>query len=189
MQDEPLLANLSAGDFIAQGAKYRAPCLTLLYDKARNMVGQQSNGDDMNHGTAFAGLVTYIEHVRMDSLKASVCKLKDLAGSLQVKAGTNWNPVAGRVHSIRLKDGLLSYIPDMETHKHGRHVVLVCNEDIGAALVKACELDADNDGVNMIRATAIGRGEMGNMKLSFDGLFDFHTSHLEQGSIIGIWQP
>ena len=41
----------------------------------------------------------------------------------------------------------------MDAHKHGRDVVLVCNEDAGAALRKACEHDADNDAVHLARAT------------------------------------
>ena len=31
----------------------------------------------------------------------------------------------------------------MEAHKQGRDVVLVSNEDVGAALRKACEHDSD----------------------------------------------
>lgn len=54
LQDKPLLAKLSAGDLIAQEAKYHAKCLTPLYTKA-----QESDTDNVIHGIAFAGLVSY----------------------------------------------------------------------------------------------------------------------------------
>ena len=70
LQDKPLLAKLSAGDLIAQEAKYHAKCLASLYNKARDVNTLDSNVDDVNHGIAFAGLVSYIEEARMDSLVA-----------------------------------------------------------------------------------------------------------------------
>ncbi len=65
LQDKPLLAKLSAGDLIAQEAKYHAHCIASLYNKARDTKAQESNIDDVNHGIAFAGLVAYIEEVCM----------------------------------------------------------------------------------------------------------------------------
>ena len=56
-KDKSLLAKLSAGDLIAQEAKYHARCLAALYNEARYTKGQESNADDMNHGIAFAGLL------------------------------------------------------------------------------------------------------------------------------------
>ena len=79
LQYKPLLAKLSAGDLIAQEAKYHPQCLPLcMHDKAQDMKAQVSNVDNVNHGNAFAGLVSYIEEVRMDSLVAPVFKLADL---------------------------------------------------------------------------------------------------------------
>ena len=48
LQDKPLLAILSAGDLIAQEAKYHAKCLASLYNKARDMTAQDSNVDEIN---------------------------------------------------------------------------------------------------------------------------------------------
>lgn len=47
--------------------------------------------------------------------------------------GTN---IVGRIHSIKLKDRILSYFQDMEAHKKGRDVMLAFKEDIGLALSK-----------------------------------------------------
>ncbi len=78
LQDKPLLAKLSAGDLIAQEAKYHPQCLASLYNKARDTKEPESSVDDIYHGIAFAGLVSYIEEVRMDSFIAPVFKLMDL---------------------------------------------------------------------------------------------------------------
>ena len=50
LQDKPLLAKLSAGDLIAQEAKYHPQCLTSLYNKALDKKAPESNVDDINHG-------------------------------------------------------------------------------------------------------------------------------------------
>ena len=65
-----------------------------------------------------------------------------------------------RVHSTKLKDKILSYFPDMEAHKQGGNIVLVRNRDIGCALVKACNLDADSDAVQLAGAATIVRKDM-----------------------------
>ena len=68
LQDKPLLAklSLSAGDLIAQEAKYHPQCLSSLYNKAWDPKATESHVDSINHGIAFAGLVSYIEEVRMN---------------------------------------------------------------------------------------------------------------------------
>ena len=48
----------------------------------------------------------------------------------------------------------------MEAHKQGRNIVLVRNRDIGCALVKACNLDADSDAVQLGWSATIVRKDM-----------------------------
>ena len=48
----------------------------------------------------------------------------------------------------------------MEAHMQGREIVLVFNEDLGAALGKACEHDADSDAVHLAKAAMIVRREL-----------------------------
>ena len=76
--NKPLLAKLSAGDLIAQEEKYHPQCLASLYNKARDPKATESHVDSINHGIAFARLVSYIEEVRMDSVVALEFKLTDL---------------------------------------------------------------------------------------------------------------
>ncbi len=176
LQDKPLLAKLSAGDLIAQEAKYHPQCLASLYNKARDAKEPESSVDDINHGIAFAGLVSYIEEVHMDSFIAPVFKLMDLVNLYRTRLEQLGTHETGRIHSTKLKNRILSYFPDMNAHIQGRDVVLICNKDVGAALKKACEHDTDNDAVHLARAAKIVRKkDMLKMKNEFSGSFDAHS--------------
>ena len=45
--------------------------------------------------------------------------------------------------------------PDMPTQNKGRNVLVAFEEDVGAALAKACELDSDKSAVHLARAAQI----------------------------------
>lgn len=173
LEDMPLLSKLSAGDLIAQEAKYHTQCLVSLYNKARDVKLSEETDTDIdraNHGIALAELVCYIDETRAgDSDVAPLFKMTDLtnlySNRLQ-QLGTNI-----RVHSTKLKNRILCYFPDMEAHKQGREIVLVFNKDIGQALRKACEHDADDDAVHIARAATILRRDMFKMKAVFSDSF------------------
>ena len=80
--------------------------------------------------------------------------------------------VNGCVHTTRLKERILAYFPDMETHMLVREVVLVCNKDVGLAVRKACESDADNDAVHLVKIANIVSRDIFKMKRQFSGSFD-----------------
>ena len=79
LQDENLLAKLSAGDFIAQEAKYHAKCLTNLYYSACAKVSQDQDASDdqICKGIALAEMISYIEEKRQDE-DVKVFRLADL---------------------------------------------------------------------------------------------------------------
>ena len=60
-----------------------------------------------------------------------------------------------RVHSTPLKQRLLAQFPHMWAHNKGRDVLMVFEEDVGAALARACGLDSD--AVHLARAVQILR--------------------------------
>ena len=68
----------------------------------------------------------------------------------------------------------LAYFPDIEAHKQGRDVVLIYNKDIGSALRKACEHDADDDAIHLAKAAKIVRRDMFKLKNKFNGSFAPH---------------
>ena len=57
----------------------------------------------------------------------------------------------------------------MRAHTKGRDVLLVFEEDVGAALTKACELDSDNDVVHLVRLAQIMRRQMFEEGEPFNG--------------------
>ena len=174
LQDEQLLAKLSSGDLIAQDAQYHIQCLASLYNRARDCESRKCHEldvDDVNHGIAFAELVSYMEETCKDEVIAPVFKLKDLTVLYGKRLNQLGTEVSGRIHSTKLKDRILAYFPDMEAHKQGRDVVLVSNKDIGSALSKACEQDSDNDAIILARAAKIVRRDMFKLKNTFSGSF------------------
>ena len=126
----------------------------------------------MNHGIAFAELVSYIEDTCMDDFIAPVFTLKDLVNLYYTRLKQLGTDVSWRIHSTKLKDRLLEYFPDMEAHKQGREVLLICDKDIGSALRKACEHDADSDAFHLARAAKIVRKDMFKLKNQFNGSFE-----------------
>ena len=78
--------------------------------------------------------------------------------------------VGNGIHSTRLKIRLLSALPDLTAHVQGREILLTFEEDIGLALIKAC--DGDSDAVHLMRAAQVIRKELLNIKIKqFDGFF------------------
>ncbi len=173
LEDKRLLAKLSAGDLIAQDTQYHPQCLVSLYNRARETkLSEKTDADAINHGIALAELVSYIEDVSLDNLVAPVFKLTDLANlygtRLLQQLGTK---VEGRIHSTDLKNRILGYFPDMKALKQGRDTVLVSDADVGSAIRKACEHDADNDAAHLARAANIVRRDMFKMVKKFKRFF------------------
>ena len=109
LQDKELLAKLSAGDLIAQDAQYHLSCLVSLYNQARETSSSQdSSGNALNHGIAFAELVSYIEDCRKDTESAPIFKLTDLIELYNTRLVQLGSDADSRVRSTRLKERILS---------------------------------------------------------------------------------
>ena len=146
INDTNLLGRLSEGDMVALDAAYHAQCLANLYNKARSMLqtgNDQNNQERCISGIVFAELVAYIEESRMATDVAPVFKLAHLA-SLYQKRLEQCGIQEHRVHSTRLKERLINYFPNLQAHRSGRDMLLVFEEDIGAALSQLCHKDEDD---------------------------------------------
>ena len=80
LQDGKLLAKLSAGDLMAQEAKYHPSCLASLYKraKAQDDSYHQDYGNKINYSIALAELLSHIDDTRNDESVAPILKLADL---------------------------------------------------------------------------------------------------------------
>ena len=173
-------AKLSAGDMIALESKYHLNCLTTLYNKARQATEKQEKEENYSHlhGIAFAELVAYMEDMR-DKESVSVFKLTDMASLYKKRLQQLGVTVGIRIHSTRLKVRLLSALPDLTAHVQRRGILVTFKEDIGLALIKAC--DGDSDVVHLMRAAQVICKELFNIKIKqFD---DFFSRECQRDSV------
>ena len=159
LQDTKLLAKLAGGDLIAIDALYHTKCLLNLYDRAKQAANNQSKGTDNEQSLkaiAFAQLLQYIEEFRDSEECAPVFNLMDL--SKLYSARLHELGVNSEVHSTRLKEKIISAIPDLTANHQGRNVVFLFNRDIGRAIKQACDLDTD--ALTLAKAAKILRRDM-----------------------------
>ena len=140
---------------VALEAKYHSKRLVGLYNRARTVKSDGEGIDEMNEfsGIAFAELVMYIEEVRQaDEVGAPIFKLSDLGQLYSSRMEQLGVKLDTRVHTTRR---LLAQFRDMRAQKNGRDIFVAFEEDVGAALVKICESDNDNDAIHLSRAAKL----------------------------------
>jgi hypothetical protein len=115
----------------------------------------------------FAELITRI----VESQRANpggVVKLVDLCAVYE-KRLRDFTSSSVNINRTRLKDRILSKLPDIKAYHKGREVVLVFEKDVGQAMITACEY---TDGMYLARAAEIVRKEMSQHQTLFTGTFD-----------------
>lgn len=78
-----------------------------------------------------------------DEDSAPVFKLTDIAQLYKVRLEQFGLTVEKRIHTIRLKNRLLSALPDLRAHSQGRDTLLSFEKDIGPDIMMACHHDSD----------------------------------------------
>ena len=113
LQDQNLLAKLSAGDIVALEAKYHSQCLASLYNKVRQTkeADEQEDSTAINHGIALAELVSYIEDAQADTENVSIFKLSDLTKMYSTRLEQLGTCQSGRANSTHLKKQDLGILP------------------------------------------------------------------------------
>ena len=173
LNDNKLIAKLSAGDMIAIEARYHARCLVSLYNRARPFRKKQVPKPDHDQPLldleelAFAELISYIDEyleneepailVLSDLLKFYASKLKQLG----VKSEN--------IHATRFKERILEAFPDLTAHSEGREIQLISKNDIGGVLSKVKAVGSDAQ--CLARAAQLVRKEILKVKNSFNGTF------------------
>ena len=159
LEDTALLAKLAARDMIATEVKYRNTCLCALYSRARQAAPMDDAAEyDRLHGIAFAELVVFMEDMCSDEDSAAVFILTDIAMLYKVRLEQLGITVDSRIHTTRLKNRLLSELPELRSYSERRDILLTFEKDFGPALRKAC--DHDSDSMHLVRATQVVRREM-----------------------------
>ena len=183
LEDKSLLAKLSAGDMVAQEAKYHPKCLAGLYNRVRGLERMEKSAmsdKDMSHSIALAELVSYIEESRFDSSVAPVFQLSDLVSLYTSRLRQLGLDVEKRMHSTKLKDRILALIPGLKAHPQGKQVMLAFESDICHALGAACEKNYDSDAMVLAKAATIIRRDLFDLietKTEFSGSFDINCQN------------
>ena len=179
LQDLSLISKLSAGDMIAQEAKYHKNCLTALYNKVRNKMSKSdvldSNEIDIDCELAFAELLAYIDENRSEDT-LTVFKLAELSALYQERLQQLGASIEGRTHSTRLKTHLMAHYPDMKAYTKGRNILLSFDADIGNALYNTHE----NYASHFAQTARVIRKEIFSMSANFGGSF---KKNCQAGSI------
>ena len=152
---------------VALEAKYHTKCLLALYNRARKVQVEQQGAyseDDEISGIVFAELVMYVEEVRLEASTAPVFKLADMAQLYMSRMQQFGLTSDKRMHTTPLKQRLLAHFPAMRAQSKGRDIMLVFDENIGAALGKACEQDSDSDAIHLACAALFNLG----LSISYD---------------------
>ncbi|KAL9982064.1 hypothetical protein ACROYT_G010854 [Oculina patagonica] len=139
LSDSKLFAKLSSGDLTAIDAKYHSKCLTNLYNRTRSLKKQQVSE-------------------ACDAVKFYTSRLQHY-----LKAE------CGKVNATRLKERILETFPSLTAHSEGREVQLALQDEVGAMLRRAKQLDSD--AMNLARAAHIVRRDILNVKNTFNGSF------------------
>ena len=147
-------SELAAGDMIAIEAKYYHNCLRSLYNRARKAAPKDNDEDDSClHGIAFSELVAFLEGNNSDEDIAPVFKLVDLTEMYKVRLEQLGATVEKRIHATRLKNRLLTVLPDLRAYSQGRDTLLSFEKNIRPALMMACS--HDSDAMHLMRAAKV----------------------------------
>ena len=173
LRDERLLAILSAGDMIAQDAKYHSCCLVSLYNLAASVKNDSATGktDEINQGIALTELVAYIEDSRLDESIAPVFKHYDLTKLYSTRL-QQLGVEEVKPHSTRIQDRILAQLPHLRASREGQDILLTFNADVGPALHKTCDKNFDDAAVCLVRAAKIVRRDKLKLEANFTGSFD-----------------
>ena len=181
LNDGKLLARLSGGDAIAQELKYHLKCLTDLYNRERSHLRatkrheQECAPEEDAHPQAFSELLTYLVETSRSSEGPTVFRLADLV-NLYTKRLEQLGVEAPAVNSTRLKEKLLSEVPELEAHKQGRDVLLAFQKDVSFVLSDAS--DYYSEAIILGKAANILRRHMLNRNSKFCGTY--HEGCIQQ---------
>ena len=178
LQDTELLAKLAGGsDMVAIDGEYHPKCLAALYNRERQheiSISHEKSDTDTNnisHGIAFAELISFLEECRDDPELASVFTLAELVQMYSNRLQELGVELSSKINSTRLKERLLDVFPDLQAYNEGRNVKLIFNEDIGAAIRKACAYDSDDDAAHLAKAAQIIRRDIIKTQQTLNGTF------------------
>ena len=99
-----------------------------------------------------------MEDMSSDEDSAPVFKMIDITELYTERLKQLGLTVEARIHTTRLKNRLLSALPDLRAHSHGGDILLSFEKDIGPALMMASH--HDSDAMHLMPAAQVVRKEI-----------------------------
>ena len=124
--------------------------------------GNYSDEEIQIHGIAFSKLISYIEEeVNASSENIPVMILSELIQIYCTYLKELGLDVEKRqIHSTRFKNRILSQFDDISAYNQGKEVVLMCQRDIGVAVISAAAVNYDDEGFILAKAAQILRRDI-----------------------------
>ena len=171
LQDSKLLAKLSEGDMSALDALYHRECLTDLHNRHWKLSKNDNPTDEAmsTESLALANVVSYIESGRGQQLNFPLPELCTIYSNSLQEMNTK---VPERVHSIRLKEKIMTLIPDLEEHQGKKKaIVLMYKKDVDDIISKMSHKEND-DIIHLVRAAQLIRKDLFSTQYEFPGTFE-----------------
>ena len=170
LNDGMLLAKLYGGDAIAQELKCHRACLTALYNRKRSHL--RSLEKDSHHTKyepdayplVLSELVNNMIETSLQLDEPTVFPLSDISHQRLAQLGVD----IPNVNTTRLKDKLLTEIPELEAHKKWIGILLAFQKDVALSLSKASE---HSDALVMAKAAKVLRRHILDHQSKFGGIF------------------
>ena len=135
-----LLAKLSGGDVVSQELKYHPACLAALYNRKRaylKAIGQEHSEESScskeAYPLAFSELLIYINESKNNRESPVTFRLAYLTKIYKERL-EQLGMESPNVNSNRLKDQLIAQMPELESHKKGRDLLLAFKKYIGPVI-------------------------------------------------------
>ena len=175
MNDSELLTKLAPGDLIALEAKYHSTCVLAYFNRVRSKLRQSRPSTIAEQVQKFESqallkLVSEMEVHRYDADAAPfvMSELVDQYDKLVIEILPN-NLPQPTTHSTRLKNKLLSQIPDLQYFKKGKTGYMAFNSKITELLHDEIGRNRNQEIQTLLEANRILRKNMFNENHHFGG--------------------
>ena len=159
---------------------------------------QYSNRSDTNpshnrplsvQAVALAELASYIEESAQNDNVTSVFKLSDLTKLYVERLNQLGFNITGKVNSTRLKERLLTVLPELRLYPHGQEILLAYEKDIGSLINLACEEDHDSDAMVLTKSDLIHSLERLSTSISDDIFPDVTALIIDGAAVVNMRKP
>ena len=138
LSDEKLIAKLSESDMHDIEVKYHANCLCNFYRKLKTIEKQNKDyyENSITYSIVLSEVVNFIKKTLKTSQTAPAFILSDLK-QMFLRAYQRYTGTSMDLHSTWLKENFISKIPEFQTHRRGKQVILRTGEVTTEAVLAA----------------------------------------------------